>query len=254
MGDVLMVVGLGLLLVYFALDAFRPARNFVKVPRWRMKGVIFTVLMLALNGALPALAASAIGQASLLHLARLPLAAESLVGLVAFQFVIYWYHRLAHRFDFLWRWLHQMHHSAERVDIYGAAYFHPFEMVTQIALGVLVVEPLLGMSADGAGIAGAFGFMLATFQHANIKTPAWLGYVIQRPEAHTVHHARGVHNYNFGDISLWDMVFGTFRNPRTIDTEAGFSDFASRRLGAMLLGRDVSGGNRGQKEEAQAAA
>jgi sterol desaturase/sphingolipid hydroxylase (fatty acid hydroxylase superfamily) len=78
------------------------------------------------------------------------------------------------------------------------------------------------------------------FQHANIKTPRWLGYIVQRPESHCVHHERGVHRFNYSDLPLWDMVFGTFRNPAEWRGEAGFYKGASSRILAMLLGRDVS--------------
>jgi hypothetical protein len=49
-----------------------------------------------------------------------------------------------------------------------------------------------------------------------------------------------VHQHNFSDLPLWDMIFGTFENPATFDGEAGFYDGASRRIGSMLLGRDVT--------------
>src|SRR3546814_7488520 len=78
------------------------------------------------------------------------------------------------------------------------------------------------------------------FQHANIKTPHWLGYLIIRPESHTLHHQRGVHRHNYCDLPLWDMIFGTFRNPRYWEGEAGFYDGASRRIGAMLIGKERS--------------
>ena len=78
------------------------------------------------------------------------------------------------------------------------------------------------------------------FQHANIHTPRWLGYVIQRPESHSVHHERGWHRSNYSDLPLWDIVFGTFENPPTFEGEAGFYDGASSRVLPMLFGRDVS--------------
>jgi len=81
----------------------------------------------------------------------------------------------------------------------------------------------------------------AMFQHANIATPHWLGYLIQRPESHHVHHARGVHAYNYSDLPLWDMLFGTFRNPRNVEgLDCGFYKGASGRLVEMLVGKDVS--------------
>ena len=73
-----------------------------------------------------------------------------------------------------------------------------------------------------------------------LRTPYWLGFAIQRPESHLVHHQLGLHAFNYGDLPLWDMLFGTFRNPETFDAECGYYDGASSRVGEMLLGRDVT--------------
>ena len=56
----------------------------------------------------------------------------------------------------------------------------------------------------------------AIFQHANVRTPRWLGYFVQRPESHSLHHERGVHRDNYSDLPVFDMLFGTFRNPRAL--------------------------------------
>ena len=89
-------------------------------------------------------------------------------------------------------------------------------------------------------MASAFLAFNAAFQHANIRTPRWLGYLIQRPESHGVHHGRGIHRYNYADLPLWDMVFGTFRNPQPEATPrtAGFYPGASARLATMLAFRE----------------
>jgi sterol desaturase/sphingolipid hydroxylase (fatty acid hydroxylase superfamily) len=55
-----------------------------------------------------------------------------------------------------------------------------------------------------------------------------------------VHHERGVHAYNYSDLPLWDIVFGTFRNPGAWEAETGFYNGASSRIADMLIGRDVS--------------
>ncbi|HEX5098830.1 MAG TPA: hypothetical protein VFV94_04990 [Polyangiaceae bacterium] len=58
---------------------------------------------------------------------------------------------------------------------------------------------------------------------------------------HPVHHERGVHAYNYGNfLMVWDLVLGTFRNPQEFVAQAGFWHGASGRVGAMLIGRDVS--------------
>jgi sterol desaturase/sphingolipid hydroxylase (fatty acid hydroxylase superfamily) len=77
------------------------------------------------------------------------------------------------------------------------------------------------------------------FQHWNVRTPQWVGWIIQRPEAHALHHARGIHAYNYGNFMLWDILFGTFRNPAAFTDPLGFWDGASGKLGSMLIGRDV---------------
>jgi hypothetical protein len=79
-----------------------------------------------------------------------------------------------------------------------------------------------------------------------VHTPQWLGWIIQRPEAHAVHHARGVHAYNYGNFMLWDILFGTFRNPAGFSGPAGFWDGASSKVGAMLIGRDIGAAGGGE--------
>jgi sterol desaturase/sphingolipid hydroxylase (fatty acid hydroxylase superfamily) len=133
-----------------------------------------------------------------------------------------------------------MHHSEERVDMWGANYFHPFDFVLQVTAASLPAV-LLGISPDAAALGGYLGFFTGVFPHLNVRTPQWLGYLVQRPEAHAVHHSRGIHAYNYGNFPLWDIVLGTFRNPVAFPEEpAGFWDGSSREMAAMLLGRDVS--------------
>ena len=92
-------------------------------------------------------------------------------------------------------------------------------------------------------IAAAVGYVGAAygmFQHWNVKTPRWLDYVIQRPEAHGLHHEMGVHARNSSDFPLWDILMGTFENPKTFDGDVGFSGEVPSRVGAMLLFQDVN--------------
>src|SRR5690606_28120758 len=76
--------------------------------------------------------------------------------------------------------------------------------------------------------------------HANINTPQWLGYIVQRPESHTFHHAQGIHKYNYSDLPLFDIIFGTFKNPKNFEHNTGFYNGASARVWDMLRGRDVT--------------
>lgn len=226
-------------LVMLVLERAFPARALPRVPYWLLKGILFFVMGAALGGIVPALIAAPVQKHAPLHFAGLGTALGGIVAFLVTDVVSYAVHRTLHNVPFLWRWTHQMHHSAERLDIAGANFFHPFDIIVQATSTSLAVA-LLGVSPDAALLAGYLSYFVAMFQHLNMRTPRWLGWFIQRPEAHSVHHARGVHAYNYGNFTFWDMLFGTFRNPATfIDQPQGFWDGASKRMGAMLLGRDV---------------
>ena len=74
----------------------------------------------------------------------------------------------------------------------------------------------------------------------NVKTPHWLGYLIKRPESHCIHHLRGWDRNNYSDLRLWDMMSGTFENPRMQPTPCGFGTDTEQRLASMLVGGNVS--------------
>jgi sterol desaturase/sphingolipid hydroxylase (fatty acid hydroxylase superfamily) len=216
-----------------------PARPLPRVRRWALKCITLFFVLNAVAATLPALAAMAVGAHAPLNLKGLGTVGGGIVAFLVSDLVFYGAHRLVHNVPLLWRWIHQMHHSAERIDVLGSNYGHPFDVLALGGVTVLAVT-LLGVSPDAAALAGFIGFFLPTFQHMNVRTPQWLGWIIQRPEAHTVHHSRGVHAYNYGNVMLWDIVLGTFRNPAAFGEQAGFWDGASTKMGAMLIGRDVS--------------
>jgi sterol desaturase/sphingolipid hydroxylase (fatty acid hydroxylase superfamily) len=145
-----------------------------------------------------------------------------------------------HTLDPLWRHLHQTHHSAERLDVWGAFWFHPLDLAGFSLVGSLMLVGVFGVSLEAAIAITLIALFCNMFQHANIKTPRWLGYIIQRPESHAVHHQRGVHRFNYGDVPWFDMVFGTFRNPERAPDEAGFFDGGSSKLWSLFIGRKLA--------------
>jgi sterol desaturase/sphingolipid hydroxylase (fatty acid hydroxylase superfamily) len=181
-----------------------------------------------------------LGQYRLLDLTGLGIAGAAAVGFVVYQLGMYAWHRTMHSSDTLWRVFHQMHHSTERHDIYSALYFHPFDTLGFAFVGSLALVLVVGIPGESALIVNAVVTACAIVQHANIRTPHWIGWFLQRPEGHMAHHARGVHASNYCDLALIDMAFGTWNNPRTFEGKTGYYDGASRRVGEMLLARDVS--------------
>ena len=113
--------------------------------------------------------------------------------------------------------------------------FHLFDVLSSAIL-------YLGVGLGAAAVAGAvlLSGLAELFYHWNVRTPHWLGYLFQRPESHCVHHQEGVHSYNFADLPLWDILFGTFHNPRVAQFRCGFGPGHEHRLAEMLWGVDVN--------------
>jgi len=163
-------------------------------------------------------------------------------GLIAYliaTFVFYWWHRWRHESNFLWRAFHQIHHSPRRLEVITSFYKHPGEMLVNSIIGSLLVYTLLGLSLEAAAIYTLCTALGEFFYHTNVKTPRWIGLVFQRPEMHRVHHRFGRHRNNYGDIVFWDMLFGTYDNPRDWEHSCGFTAEREERLVDMLIYRDV---------------
>ena len=127
---------------------------------------------------------------------------------------LYWWHRWRHEVMLFWDLFHQMHHSPKRVVTLTAYYVHPAEVVISSMLNGAIIYGVLGGSYEGflwsAGIFSCVGIGY----HSNLKTPRFMDYLIQTPEMHRLHHKRGVHEGNYSDLPIWDILFGTFRNPK----------------------------------------
>ena len=241
MYDFLGYFTLALIPGFIVLDLIYRQRRYDTPRFWRLYAVAFTAGIFFFTGWVAAIWGELFEGVSLIDGSRLGTMGGAVAGVLTYEFLHYWYHRAAHEWNWLWRAGHQMHHSAESLDAFGAFYGHPFDSAIFTTLSSLAFFQLLGITVE-AGVLGAlFLTFNAMFQHANIKTPYWLGYLIQRPESHAVHHGRGIHRYNYSDLPLWDIVFGTFRNPRTVDgLRVGFYRGASARIPEMLVGRDVT--------------
>jgi sterol desaturase/sphingolipid hydroxylase (fatty acid hydroxylase superfamily) len=224
-----------------AAEALWPARRLPLSKGWRMRGLAAFVAYFFLSSYLPLLWGTYLARLQLLDLTSLGEWAGAAVGLLVYELGVYAWHRSMHASDWLWRVFHQMHHSAERLDAFGAFWFSPLDMIGWTALFSICLTVVVGLSPEATTLVMLAATFLGTFQHSNLRTPQWLGYFVQRPESHSRHHERGVHAGNYSDLPLFDLAFGTFHNPRDFAPQAGFTDGASHRVTDMLLARDVSG-------------
>lgn len=240
------LIVLSVAVVMMAFEARWPGRSWPQVAGWWWRVAVF-------NGA----------QAAVVWLAGVawdgwmmkhrPWSADGLgvaggaaLGYVVITFVYYWWHRWRHESALLWRWLHQLHHSPQRIEVITSFYKHPFELLANSVLSSAILYLLVGLGPTAAAHTVLLTGVAELFYHWNVRTPYWLGFIVQRPESHCLHHQAGVHHYNYSDLPLWDMLFGTFRNPRVWRARCGFGA-QEQQLGALLRGVAVA-------ERAQATA
>ena len=221
-------------------EALAPAKKLPEISGWKLRGLASFAVFFFLSSYLPMFTDSYLSQFQLFDLTGLGTWGGAVVGVLIFEFGVYVWHRALHGSDILWRGFHQMHHSAERLDTYGAFYFSPTDMIGWTVLGSLCLVLLVGITPEAATIVLLTTTLMAMFTHTNVNTPRWLGYIVERPESHSVHHARGAHRNNYSELPLFDMLFGTFVNPETYVEETGFYDGASARVVDMVLFKDVS--------------
>lgn len=221
-------------------EAFLPARKLPTVKAWTFKGLFTFTCFFYLSTYLPMLWDQYLATYQLFDLSNLGLTTATIIGVLVYEFGVYGWHRSMHKFNILWRSTHQMHHSSERVDSVSAFWFSPLDMIGWVILGSLTLVVVVGLDAKATTLVIYITTFLAIYTHTNVKTPYWTGFIIQRPEAHRVHHAKNVHAKNYSEIVLFDMLFGTFVNPKEDIKETGFYQGASSRVIDMLLFKDIS--------------
>ena len=143
----------------------------------------------------------------------------------------YWIgHRAMHEIPLLWEF-HKTHHAAEVLTPVTSARSHPVDDLIQMnaiaatsGLGYGALVYLFGETAQPVTLLETniifFVFFLSIFhlRHSHIWLPisGWLGYIIQSPAHHQIHHSTAPrhHGKNLGFcLSLWDWAFGTLYMP-----------------------------------------
>jgi sterol desaturase/sphingolipid hydroxylase (fatty acid hydroxylase superfamily) len=169
-----------------------------------------------------------------------PAVPAALVGLLSFlvtSFIFYWWHRALHASSFLWR-IHQLHHSPRRIEALSAFYAHPVDSTLANLITCFSSYILFGASPAAAAWVVLYVGLFNFYIHADKTSPYWLGYIVQRPEMHRVHHQYGHHADNYG-IPLWDLLFGTWSNPTEKIEQCGFDEPLEKKIFDMLKGRNV---------------
>jgi sterol desaturase/sphingolipid hydroxylase (fatty acid hydroxylase superfamily) len=178
------------------------------------------------------------------RLIRLPYSpfVNGLIAYVINTWIFYWWHRGRHEIEVLWRWCHQLHHSPVRIEVITAFYKHPVEVMLNAVIITVLVYPILGLDYRSNQWFIIFSVLSEFFYHINISTPHWLGYIIQRPESHQIHHLEDrIYCQNYADLPIWDLLGGTFNNPCKDTCPTGFSSNRETKMYELLTGRNLVG-------------
>jgi len=155
-----------------------------------------------------------------------PVWVQFLFFLVTHDLYIYLFHRLQHKYAFLWR-IHEAHHSTKDVDWLSGSRSHSLEILINQTIEFAPIV-LLGAAPEMALMKGTIDAVWGMYIHTNINVRSgWLQYIINGPEMHRWHHAIEITEggINYGTkFAFWDWMFGTAHLPKQKPRGYGLSD------------------------------
>ncbi|NIF21162.1 sterol desaturase family protein [Candidatus Pantoea multigeneris] len=138
-----------------------------------------------------------------------------IAGVVLLDIAGYFFHRLSHEIEFLWKF-HEIHHLDEYLDVTTGLRVHFLEIFFHTLVSCAVIM-LFGINAETIVIHSLIAFVLATYHHSRfyipIKVEEKLSWFITTPRFHEPHHDKQIENNqsNYAFIfPIWDRIFGSF--------------------------------------------
>lgn len=135
-----------------------------------------------------------------------------ILSFILFDFAVYVWHWLGHKYEFLWRF-HKIHHSDKSYHVTTGLRFHVLDQLLEVFVKCFCVI-LFGVPASIVVVCEIVRMFFVLFHHGNFTFPGekWLSYLIITPSLHRAHHStlREEHDSNYGIVlSIWDLIFGT---------------------------------------------
>jgi sterol desaturase/sphingolipid hydroxylase (fatty acid hydroxylase superfamily) len=131
---------------------------------------------------------------------------------VAAEFGLYWAHRLAHEWQWLWPF-HAVHHSSKKLWFLNTGRFHFIDTLKSMVCATPILL-LAGAPGDVIIWVSAITAFIGILTHCNVRMRfGWLNYIFNTPGLHRWHHSMDLRegNKNYGEnLVLWDLLFGTY--------------------------------------------
>ena len=143
---------------------------------------------------------------------ELPIIAQWIFTVFAWDFCYYWSHRMHHEFHFLWN-IHSVHHQGEHFNLSLGIRNSWYQPLTSFPF--FVVLALLGVSLEQFVLVSAFHYFIQFYNHnAIVNKSGFLEKILITPSHHRVHHGKNpeyINKNHGGTFVFWDKLFGTFQ-------------------------------------------
>ena len=228
---------IGLFVVFFTLEQVLSTQfRFTDRARHVGHNAMFQVLLIVINIFWASVIVFTVdwlhqNKIGLFNQIEIPLWVGLIAGLMLYDMSAYWFHRMAHRIPFVWRF-HRMHHSDTTMDSSTTFRGHPLEILFWFGASDMVATAVFGLHPMALGLYALILIPFLVIEHTNLRFPMWLdktvGLVITTPNLHKIHHDRDQHytDSNYADIFiLWDRLFGTFKYKPADQINFGLDEF-----------------------------
>ena len=154
------------------------------------------------------------------------------ISLLITESWFYWFHYAAHVNQFLWTYVHELHHTFVPSIGTCASSFHPLDIagLTIGAFFVAFVVPIHHMAHSGFLLVN---LVWGIYQHSawRSRIPPALRLVFNDSMSHTIHHDMGRVPRNLGSLcGVWDRIMGTYMDspPRWAITKPSKGPYAQK--------------------------
>src|SRR3954468_14185911 len=110
--------------VMILIENLRPARNWPRVRGWWLRAILVNGVQVGFVFIAGVVWDRYFSKWRPWSADRLGVTGGAIVGYIAITFIYYWWHRWRHEVPILWRWMHQLHHSPQRIEVITSFYKH----------------------------------------------------------------------------------------------------------------------------------
>ena len=133
--------------------------------------------------------------------------------LVTYDFLLYWNHRLKHKFEGLWI-SHRFHHSTTDLNAFSYIRDHALDKPWRAVSVTIPILLIAGPTFLNLFWLYFLDLLIGIIAHSRLDTGFGIwGKIFVSPRFHRRHHSLEDHNCNFGLIfSYLDRFFGTYKD------------------------------------------